>query len=145
MIYVIKNCKLHNIFVEGHNIKSPISIICAGNYSVYSVYFSPEMEKLTKQHTQNFESEKIAHKICAKNTQNHAKLAKTPKISQKRQKTFNKTRAKKPQISTAVKNQHMRRVRCVHLFPSLLQPLVYTTMESTIYMIILTNFGFRTG
>ena len=38
-------------------------------------------KKLTKQH--NFESEKLAHKICAKNTQNFAKLSKKPKIAQK--------------------------------------------------------------
>ena len=48
-------------------------------------------KKLTKQHIQNFESEKLAHKICAKNDQNFAKLAKMPKIAQKRPKTLNKT------------------------------------------------------
>ena len=34
---------------------------------------------------------KIAHKICAKNTQNREKLADMAKIKQKRPKTFNKT------------------------------------------------------
>ena len=43
---------------------------------------------------QNYESEKLAHKICAKNAQNRAKFAKIPKIAQKRPKTFNKTREK---------------------------------------------------
>ena len=43
---------------------------------------------------QNFESEKFAHKICAKNAQNHAKFAKMPKIAQKRPTTFNKEREK---------------------------------------------------
>ena len=51
---------------------------------------------------QNFESEKLAHKICAKNAQNRANLAKMPKIAQKRPKTFNKTR-EKTKIITAVK------------------------------------------
>ena len=32
-----------------------------------------EMEKVTKQHMQNVEPEKLAHKICAKNAQNRAK------------------------------------------------------------------------
>ena len=43
-------------------------------------------KKLTKQHTQNFESEKLAHEICAKNAQNRAKLAKMPKLAQKKAK-----------------------------------------------------------
>ena len=51
---------------------------------------------------QNFESEKLAHKICAKNAQNRAKLAKITKI-EKKAKNFYKTR-EKPKISTAVKN-----------------------------------------
>ena len=38
---------------------------------------------------QNFETEKLAHKICAKNAQNRAKFAKIAKIAQKRPKTFN--------------------------------------------------------
>ena len=50
-----------------------------------------EMEKLTKWHTQNFESEKVTHKICTKNAQNRGKLAKMPKIALKRPQTFNKT------------------------------------------------------
>ena len=54
-----------------------------------------EMEKLTKWHTQNFESEKVTHKICTKNAQNRAKFAKRPKIAQKRPKTFNKCVKKK--------------------------------------------------
>ena len=49
-------------------------------------------KKLTKKHTQNFESEKLAHKICAKNAQNHAKLAKMPKIAQKKAKPVKKAR-----------------------------------------------------
>ena len=46
------------------------------------------MEKAYKI-AQNFETKKLAHKICAKNAQNHAKMA---KIAQKRPKTFNKMR-----------------------------------------------------
>ena len=53
---------------------------------------------------QNSETEKLAHKIRAKNAQYRAKLAKMPKIAQKRPKTFNKTREKKTKISIAVKN-----------------------------------------
>ena len=34
-------------------------------------------KKLTKQHTQNFESGKLAHKICPKNAQNRAKVSKS--------------------------------------------------------------------
>ena len=41
---------------------------------------------------QNFKSEQLAHKICAKNAQNRAKLAKMPKIAQKKANTLNKTR-----------------------------------------------------
>ena len=41
-------------------------------------------KKLTKYHTQNFESEKLAHKICATNAQNHTKSAKRPKIATKK-------------------------------------------------------------
>ena len=33
-------------------------------------------KKLTKQHWQNFEHEKLAHKKCAKNAQNRAKMPK---------------------------------------------------------------------
>ena len=62
-------------------------------------------KKLTKYHTQNFEFEKFAHKICEKNAQNHAKVAKMPKIAQKGQKTLTKLLKKKTRkISTAVKN-----------------------------------------
>ena len=35
---------------------------------------------------QNLQSQKLAHKICAKCAQNRAKLAKMPKIAQKRKK-----------------------------------------------------------
>ena len=52
---------------------------------------------------QNFESEKFAHKICAKNAQNPAKLAIMSKIAQKRQKPLIKL-VKNPGISTAMKN-----------------------------------------
>ena len=41
---------------------------------------------------QNFEPEKLAHKICAKKAQNFAKIAKRPEIAQKRPKTSKKTR-----------------------------------------------------
>ena len=44
---------------------------------------------------QNFESEKLANKICAKDAKNHAKLTKMPKIGQKRPKAFIKTCEKK--------------------------------------------------
>ena len=40
---------------------------------------------------QNFKTKKLAHKVCAKNIKNHAKMA---KIAQKRPKPFNKTREK---------------------------------------------------
>ena len=40
------------------------------------------------------ESEKLAHKICAKNAQHRTKLAKMAKIAQKRPTTFNKEREK---------------------------------------------------
>ena len=44
-------------------------------------------KKFTKQHRQNFETEKLAHKICAKKEQRCAqKQAKMPKIAPK--KTF---------------------------------------------------------
>ena len=33
-------------------------------------------KKLTKQHLQNFESEKFAHKMCGKNAQNRPKMSK---------------------------------------------------------------------
>ena len=56
-------------------------------------------KKLTKQHTQNFESEKFANKICAKNAQNREKVAKMPKTAQKRQKPLIKRVTKN-------KNQH---------------------------------------
>ena len=50
-----------------------------------------EMEKAYKiAHTKRWVW-KLAHKICAKNGENCAKLAKMPKIAQKRPKTFNKT------------------------------------------------------
>ena len=53
---------------------------------------------------QNFESEKFAHKICAKNAKKCAKFAnKQPKIAQKRQKHLTKC-VKQAKISTAVKN-----------------------------------------
>ena len=61
------------------------------------------MEKAYKIAYQNFETEKLKHKICAKNAQNCAKLAKRAKIAQKSPKTFKK-RAKKKKNSTAVKN-----------------------------------------
>ena len=56
-------------------------------------------KKLTKQHTQSFETEKLAHKICAKNAQNHAKLATMAKIAQKRPKTFDKARETQEQVN----------------------------------------------
>ena len=40
-------------------------------------------KKLIKQQTQNFESEKLAQKIFAKNAHNHANFAKMPKIAKK--------------------------------------------------------------
>ena len=42
-------------------------------------------KKLTKLHSQNFEPEKLAHKICAKNAQNRAQMT---KIAQKMLKPF---------------------------------------------------------
>ena len=48
-------------------------------------------KKLTKEHTQNFDCEKLAHKICAKNAKNCAKLAHKKKIAQKRQKHLRKS------------------------------------------------------
>ena len=47
---------------------------------------------------QNFQSGKLAHKICTKNAQNHAKFAKMPQIAQKRPKIFNKMHAKLAQL-----------------------------------------------
>ena len=41
-----------------------------------------------------------------------------PKIAQKRQKLLKNCAEKNTKISTAVKNYHKRRLRCVHLFPS---------------------------
>ena len=53
---------------------------------------------------QNFEAEKLAHKICAKKAKNHAKISKIVKIStQKMQKPYKKCVVKQ-KISTAVKN-----------------------------------------
>ena len=61
-------------------------------------------KKITKYHRQNFETEKLAHKRCAKNAQNRAKLVKKmAKIAQKRPNTLNKAR-EKTKISTAVEN-----------------------------------------
>ena len=48
---------------------------------------------------QNFESEKFANKICAKNAQSCAKLEKRPKITQKRPTNFSKTRGKKQKLA----------------------------------------------
>ena len=43
------------------------------------------MEKnLTNQHRNNFEAENLAHKICAKNTQNFTKQAKMLKRATKK-------------------------------------------------------------
>ena len=58
-----------------------------------------EMEKVYKTAHENFDCEKLAHKTCAKNGQNHAKLAKMPNIAPKRPKTFNKTREKKQKLA----------------------------------------------
>ena len=77
--------------------------------------YNQKWKKLTKYHLQNSETEKLAHKICAKNAQKHAILAKMAKIAQKKPKTFNKTR-EKTKVSTAVKNLHTRRGRWEHLF-----------------------------
>ena len=52
------------------------------------------MEKAYKIEHAKLESGKLAHKICAKNAQNHAKFAKMPKKAQKRQKNFNEMREK---------------------------------------------------
>ena len=43
------------------------------------VHKKAEMEKVTKQHQHNFEPEKLAHKICAKNAHNRAKISKNDK------------------------------------------------------------------
>ena len=45
-------------------------------------------KKLTNQHWLNFQSEKFAHKICAKNAQNLAKMSKNAINCTKRQKTL---------------------------------------------------------
>ena len=42
----------------------------------------------------NFDSEKLAHKICTKIARNFSKLAKMPKIAQKRQIKMNEKREK---------------------------------------------------
>ena len=78
-------------------------IVMAKLSKYYKAKVVQRWKKLTKKHTQNFESEKLAHKICTKNAQNRAKLAKMPKIAQEG-KPFNKTREKNTKISTAVKN-----------------------------------------
>ena len=75
----------------------------ATEYEAKSTGSHQRWKELTKYHTQNFEAEKLAHKICSKNAQNRAKLAKIPKIAQKSPKTCNTT-CEKPKFSTAVKN-----------------------------------------
>ena len=67
---------------------------------------------------------KIAHKICAKKS---SKLCKSGiNCTQKSKKTLEKI-----EISTAVKNLHVRRVRCVHLFTiSAYSPYVQCTILS---------------
>ena len=47
----------------------------------------------------SFKSEKLAHKIFAKKTQNRAKLAKMPKIAEKRQKPLTKCVKKTKKIA----------------------------------------------
>ena len=75
------------------------------NFSFMSVVFlkinCPTLPSLdnVKLKTQNFDSEKLAHKICAKNAQNRAKLAKMPKIAQKKEEKNNETRGKKQKIA----------------------------------------------
>ena len=46
-----------------------------------SKVFDIQRWKKLKKNTQNFESEKLVHEICAKNAQNPAKLAKILKIA----------------------------------------------------------------
>ena len=55
------------------------------------------MKKAYKQHWQNFEPEKLAHKICAKNAHNRAKTSKNAKKCTKKAKTFKKPSEKKNQ------------------------------------------------
>ena len=58
---------------------------------------------------QNFESEKLAHKICAKNAQNCAKFSKMPKIAKNKAKTFNKTHEEKKYWHSCEKLAHVVR------------------------------------
>ena len=58
--------------------------------------------KSPKLHWQNFESEKLAHKICAKNAKNCAKFANITKYGQKKAKTIKKL-LDNPKISTPAK------------------------------------------
>ena len=62
-----------------------------------------ELEKASKKHRQNFDPEKLAHKICAKKLKIVQKEAKLPKVLHKMQTTFKK-RVQKLKDSTAVKN-----------------------------------------
>ena len=41
-------------------------------------------KKFTKKHRQNFESGKVAHKICAKKPKNRAKMSKKSKTEDKK-------------------------------------------------------------
>ena len=56
-------------------------------------------KKLTKQNLQNFESEKLAHKMWAKNAKIVQYQQTKPKIAQKRPITFGKTREKKQKLA----------------------------------------------
>ena len=60
------------------------------------------MEKAKKIALQNFEREKLAHKIWAKNAQNRAKISKKDTNCTKKAKTIKKL-LEKPKISTPVK------------------------------------------
>ena len=86
---------------------STLRILYLGNIIIYKYSqvqlgkakeYCQRWKKLTKYYTQNFETKKLAHKICAKNAQNVTKLAKMAKSSQKRPKTFNKMREKKQKL-----------------------------------------------